>query len=469
MGQLIEVLYVDDDPSFTNLAATFLEREEEQLDVHTATSPDAGLERLNDHEFDCIVADYRMPGTDGIQFLEAVREEYPDLPFILYTGRGSEDVASEAISAGATDYLQKGTPDQYTVLANRVTSAVEQFQSQRALENTERRLSLFIEQSSLGVIEWNEEFEVVRANETAEDILGYSEEELRGNSWELLVPESEQGTIDDIVRELLEDRGGYHSVNENVRKDGERIVCEWHNRVVTDETGDVVAIFSQFDDITAQKERERELKRQNERLEEFASVVSHDLRNPLSVADAHLELASDECDSDHLDRVSRAHDRMAELIDDLLTLAREDDQTAELTSVELQAVADTCWDNVDTASATCVIDTERAIRADERALKRLFENLFRNAVEHGGEDVTVRVGALEDGFYIEDDGSGIAHPEREEVFDTSSSTSAAGHGFGLSIVSRVVDAHDWTVRATEGSAGGARFEVTDVEFDDTSS
>jgi len=464
MGQSIDVLYVDDDPSFTNLAATFLEREEEQLDVHTATSPDAGLERLDDHEFDCIVADYRMPGADGIQFLEAVREEYPDLPFILYTGKGSEAVASEAISAGVTEYIQKGTPDQYTVLANRVTSAVEQFRAQRALENTERRLSLFVEQSSLGVIEWNEEFEVVRANEAAKNILGYSEAQLRGNSWELLVPESEREAIDDIVRELLEDRGGYHSVNENVRKDGERIVCEWHNRVVTDEAGDVVAIFSQFDDITAQKERERELERQNERLEEFASVVSHDLRNPLSVADAHLELAGDECDSAHLDRVGRAHERMNELIEDLLTLARGEDLVSELSGVDLRHVADACWANVDTTAAECTVDLTRCIRADEHALKRLFENLFRNAVEHGGADVTVTVGALDDGFYIEDDGSGIAATERGEVFDAGYSTSAEGTGFGLSIVEQLVDAHGWTISATESPAGGARFEITGVEF-----
>lgn len=463
MGQSIDVLYVDDDPSFTRLAATFLEREEERLDVHTATSPDEALELLADREFDCVIADYKMPETDGIELLEEVRNERPGVPFILYTGKGSEEVASEAIAAGVTDYLPKGTNDQYAILANRVTNAVEQFRTERALEDTRRRLSRFVEQSSLGVIEWNDEFEIVRANEAAEEILGYSEEELVGNSWELLVPEPEQETVEGIVDELLGEEGGHHSVNENVRKDGERIICDWHNRVVTDESGAVIAIFSQFEDITEQKEQERELKRKNERLEEFVGVVSHDLRNPLAVAEAHRELASDECDSDHLGRVRRAHERMSELIEELLALARQEQQSVEPETVEVRTIADASWEFVDGGSATRVIDTEQHIRADEHGLKQLFENLFRNAVEHGGEDVTVTVGELEDGFYVADDGPGIPEGKRDEVFEPGYSTAEKGTGFGLRIVKQIVDAHGWEIRATTSEAGGARFEITGVE------
>lgn len=118
MSEPIQVLHVDDEPNLADLAATFLEREDDRLDVRTVLTPDDGWEILADVDIDCIVSDYEMPGQDGIEFLKAVREEYPDLPFILYTGKGSEDVASDAISAGVTDYLQKesGT-DQYAILA----------------------------------------------------------------------------------------------------------------------------------------------------------------------------------------------------------------------------------------------------------------------------------------------------------------------------------------------------------------
>ncbi len=256
----IRVLHVDDDPDLAEMAATFVESADERFAVETAPSAGEGLERLADEEFDCIVSDYEMPGQDGIAFLETIRAEYPDLPFILYTGKGSEEVASEAISAGVTDYLQKETgTSQYTVLANRIANAVEQYRSKHEIEASRKRLSLFFDQSPLGVIEWNEAFEVARINERAEEILGYTEDDLVGESWERLVPESDREQVADIVSNLLAAEDGYHSINENVREDGERIVCEWHNRVVTDDAGETVAIFSQFRDITDRREREKEL------------------------------------------------------------------------------------------------------------------------------------------------------------------------------------------------------------------
>ncbi|MFB6197457.1 MAG: response regulator, partial [Halobacteriaceae archaeon] len=113
----IDVLHVNDEPTFAEMMATFLEREHEKFNINSVTSADEGIDFLAEHEVDCIVSDYDMPGTDGIEFLEEVREEYTDLPFILFTGKGSEEVASEAISAGVTDYLQKeGGSEQYELL-----------------------------------------------------------------------------------------------------------------------------------------------------------------------------------------------------------------------------------------------------------------------------------------------------------------------------------------------------------------
>ena len=105
----VRILHVDDELSFADLAATFLQREDDRFRVETETSASEGLGRLADEQFDCVISDYNMPGRDGIEFLRAVRDEYPDLPFVLFTGRGSEEVASRAISAGVTDYLQKGS------------------------------------------------------------------------------------------------------------------------------------------------------------------------------------------------------------------------------------------------------------------------------------------------------------------------------------------------------------------------
>jgi PAS domain S-box-containing protein len=582
--RVIRVLCVDDEPDLADTAAAFLERDGDRLSVRTVESAQEALAVLDGDPIDCIVSDYDIPGTNGIELLERVRTTHADLPFILYTGKGSEAVASDAISAGVTDYLQKGVgTSQYTLLANRIRNAVDNYRAQAKLAEREKRLNLFFEQSPLGVVEWDEQFDFVRMNEAAQEILGYTHEDLVGGSWEQIVPESARDAVDDVVSGLLEDDGGYYSVNGNVRKNGDRIVCEWHNRVVTDEDGAVVAVFSQFQDITERNERERrleevtsqyrtlvenfpdggaflfdeecryvraggegletiglsesdlvgatphdvfaddiadetvehyretlaghtttyereydgnryqvltvpvrsdgdvaygiavsrdvterterrrQLERQNERLERFTSVVSHDIRNPLNVVDGRLELAQQECDSPHLDDAVSALDRSFALIDDVLTLAREGRVVSEPEPVDLASVCREHWRTIETAEATLTTDVDRRIRADPARLGQLFENLVGNAIEHAGADVRVRVGELDDGFYVADDGTGIPPGDREAVFDAGYSTADRGTGFGLRIVEEIADAHGWAVGVTDSNEGGARFEITGVE------
>ncbi|MFC7228599.1 PAS domain S-box protein [Salinirubellus salinus] len=718
----IAVLHVDDEPGFGELVAYHLERENGRFDVTTATSVEEGLARLDETRYDCIVSDYDMPRRNGLDFLAAVREDAPDLPFVLFTGKGSEEVASEAISTGVTEYLQKETgTGQYAVLANRVENAVEQYRATAAFEASQRRLSLFVEQSPLGVLEYDEDFEIVRVNEVGQEILGYAEDELLGESWDLLVSEESYDDVDSVTTDLAQQVGGHRSVDENVRKDGERIVCEWHNRIVTDDDGDVVSIVSLFQDVTERTAREAELeqyraylegstdiitvldeagriqyqspsvtrilgygedelvgengfeivhpedrestwaaferiltgeedrvshearlrtaddewrwieirgtdyrdnpdiggivvnsrdinerrereqalrrttarlqslfdespdmvdihdadgriveanprlceltgyskaeltgmhvweldetidpeeatgvwaemdetaqtkmegryrredgstfpveihirrhtvdgeprfivisrdisdRKQRERqLEQFASVVSHDLRNPLGVAKGRTDLVREECDSDHLDGIENAHARMETLVDDLLMLAREGKQVSQTEVVDLAVLAEGCWQTVHTADATLQVVTDRRIHADRSRLKQLLENLFRNAVEHGsttsrgasrpgdtvedgGPEVTVTVGDLSDGdgFYVADDGPGIPGADRDQVFEAGFSTAHDGTGFGLSIVERIATAHGWTVGLRDGE-GGACIEIGGVDLE----
>jgi PAS domain S-box-containing protein len=1113
--QQIQVLHVDDDPSVADLTRTFLQRENDQFVVETATDADEGLERINDRPPDCVLSDYNMPGTDGLEFLQAVREEHPDLPFILFTGKGSEEVASDAISAGATDYLQKqsGT-DQYGLLANRVLNAVDQYRSEQRLRETreeytavfenaqnalilvsveddgfryqqcnpraveligrdeaeivgntpsealgpenattvtgayrtcierrtpvqytvrlelpvgevvrecavapvttngeieqlvvefqditeqrqrqqeleeyetiietltdavyvldeagrftyvndefvalvgydretilgntpslvkdeaaveraeqelgrllssdgpetvsfevtirpcggdpvvcedhmgvlpyegdqfngsvgtlrditgrkererrltelnqasqdlltadtrqevadigvtaardvldlranaihlsaaddtqlvpaaqtddlaslvgdvdplpvtdsiagrvyqrgepvtvedvrqdqdvhdsetalrgsvylpladhgiltagskehasfdqqylalgevlagnlvaaldridreqttrrqQQRLSLFFDESPLGAIQWDDSFRVERLNDRAEEILGYGEAELRGESWETIVAEEDRAQVGDVVEKLLAADGGTHVVNRNIRRGGEKRICRWHNRVVTDADGSVRTIFSKFEDVTEQEERkreleryerlvenlpvgvfrattdgeiidmneaamdiydaesraqlrkvgaeqlysddsdrddlldrlretgraenellefetlagnrrfvrttltlneetenaylegilqdvtdrrelerefaqiktiaeslndavyvldehgrftyvngefleltgyaeetilgstperikdeetvetaerqlgkllsdegpdnltfettirprdrdpvvcedhmgvlpyegdsfngsvgvlrdvserkrrERELRRERDRLDEFASVVSHDLRNPLNVAQGNLELLDSASDTDKIERIERAHTRINDLIDDLLTLARQGETVSDVEPVALGEVAATSWRTVESPRASLHVETDQTVRCDPSRLQQLLENLYRNAVEHGGPEVAVTVGEMDDGFYVEDTGPGIPENEREQVFDPGYSTATDGTGFGLRIVEQVAQAHGWAVRVVGSETGGARFEVTDVEFAD---
>ena len=209
----------------------------------------------------------------------------------------------------------------------------------------------------------------------------------------------------------------------------------------------------------AKRHRER-LEAQNERLDEFASVVSHDLRSPLNVAKGRLELLREEHESEHLDGIDKGLSRIEALATDMLQLARQGKPICDPTSVDLPTLVEECWGTVRTGDATLRVETTRTLSADRSRLRQLVENLVRNAVEHGGSDVTVTIGDLDDGFYVADDGSGIPAGERETVFDNEYTTRAEGTGMGLSIVHEVATAHGWTVGVAESATGGTRIEIT---------
>ena len=220
-----------------------------------------------------------------------------------------------------------------------------------------------------------------------------------------------------------------------------------------------------FADVTHRERYRRELERQNERLEQFASVVSHDLRNPLSVASGRVQiLREDGEDDEHLVAVDDALARMEGLIDDLLSLARQGQHVDDPSPVAIEAVATRAWQMVQSEGTTLVVESDRDFLADPDRLQQLYENLFRNAIEHGAS-ATIRVGGLDDsaGFFVADDGNGIPEADREGIFEFGYTTDDDGTGFGLAIVAEIVDAHDWEITVTDSEDGGARFEIRGVE------
>lgn len=213
---------------------------------------------------------------------------------------------------------------------------------------------------------------------------------------------------------------------------------------------------------------------------QVASMISHDLRNPLDVAQAHLRAAEETGDAEHFEAVDSAHDRMLQIIQDVLTLARGDSVVDPSATISLKNTVEAAWQTVDTERAELhVPDPLPEVTADPDRLRRLFENLFRNAVEHGstdsasqaGEDaaahdsttgaggVAITVGTLDDGFFVADDGPGIPPDERELVFEPSYTADGSGTGLGLAIVQQIVKAHGWELSLDVSQSGGARFEV----------
>ncbi|MFC7028296.1 sensor histidine kinase [Halomicroarcula sp. GCM10025710] len=222
----------------------------------------------------------------------------------------------------------------------------------------------------------------------------------------------------------------------------------------------------------AAEQSNRELERQNERLEQFASTVSHDLRNPLTVARGRVELLEAAVESldeparselaEHVEQIDHAHERIDAIIQDVLALAREGSVVEDPSPVSLRAIAEDAWESVDSGAATLTVTGDRTIVADRSRLLRVFENLFRNAIDHVGDDVVLEVGSLDDGFYVTDDGPGIPDEDVDDVFEYGYTTTEDGTGLGLSIVQTIAQAHGWRLFVDRPYEDGAMFVFADV-------
>lgn len=829
----IRVLHVDDEPSFGDLVAEFLEREDERIEVITETSAADGLTRLESgrDRIDCIVSDYDMPKMDGLGFLEAIRDEDSELPFVLYTGKGSEEVASDAISMGASDYLQKGGgTEQYELLANRVRNAVEKYQS------TQERYRVYqaLETATQGIGLIDDDGEYIYLNEAYSDLYGYDTEDLIGENWSRLYPDDEVARFEEDIFPTLEKEGNWDGRTQGLCRDGslipeqvsltqldsgghvcvvqdisnriernqelelrnraideapvgvtitdpnrednpiiyaneefvrisaysrEEIIGENHrifhgsetreapvermreavdahepvtvelrnyrangemfwNRVsiapvhdedgnvtnhirfqdditeriereqelrrnkrrfeamfadpnilvgllkpdgtvldindtameyvdahlddmtgkpfsttpwcpeemqsviqetveqaadgeyveyeadlgkpdgtpysitgvlrpvtndcgkvislilsardvterkqreeklertrdrmefalegtnaviwehnpdtgnirthpdpcpvlgntvetyedlihiahpdyrdvvsdavetsirtgepqqveyrtdesvdadwlvariepVTADGGSVEQLIGLMEDITERKQREQILERQNERFDELASAVAHDLQTPLSTARGRVELAIETGDTEQMNKALTALERTDQLREDFVNVLRTRDIVGETESVDVDAVAEEVWKSITPSDdASLRIEDPTAIDGNPDAIRRLLENLFSNSIEHGSEDVTVRLGRIGDGFFVEDDGPGIPENERDEIFTPGYSTKDGGSGVGMVSVREIASAHEWRVSVTESESDGARFEFRGIE------
>lgn len=300
-------------------------------------------------------------------------------------------------------------------------------------------------------------FEFERLSPSYERQTGITTEEVQGQTPQAVFGEEQGAELAANYHRCVK-TGEPISYQEELRvSEGARF---WQTKlapVVSD--GEITRLVGVTRNVTERVERERQLRQQNERLGEFASVISHDLRSPLNVAQGRAALLAEQGESEHLDPLLQALDRMEAIVEDTLTLARQGDTISETESVSLTNLVGKCWATVDTDDATIEIVDEMTFQADPGRLRHVFENLFRNAVEHGGSDVTVRVGCHNElGIYVEDNGPGIPVEKRDEVFEPGHSSAQGGTGFGLTIVNRIVEAHGWELSVADGTEGGARFE-----------
>jgi len=406
---------------------------------------------------------------DALAVVTQVRERSAYLPVVVFTTTGAFGAAAAA-EHGVTSYLPV---ERDFDAPGRLADLVPLVERGRETRRDRTILDSVLSQLSLSVYVKDRQGRHVRVSDAMPTLTepGYLESpdgkrhhapgDVRGKTdFDLYPNDLADGTTDDDERvmedgESIEDRVE-HSYGDKL--EGTYVTTSkapWH-----DENGDIVGLVGVTRNITERMQYETQLERQNERLERFASVVSHDLRNPLEVALGRLEFARQDGDAEHFDIVEQSLHRIDALIDDVLTLAREGETVSDPVRTDLAAVATDAWTVVDTGDAALAVETEAALRADPTRLQQLLENVFRNAVRHADPDVTVTVGDLDgrDGFFVADDGPGVPDDEREDVFEPGYTTGEEGTGLGLSIVRTIAEAHGWEVAVTDSADGGARFE-----------
>ncbi len=334
----------------------------------------------------------------------------------------------------------------------------------------QRRYQALIENSSDMILVVEPDGNITYASPSVEHITGVTPEILIGqNAFELVHPEDRE-EFRTAFNELVDTPGGrFRQEYRSPDADGNWRHLEGSVWNLLDNPF-VEGVVVNAREITDRKKRERKIRQKNrqleqanQQLEEFAGVISHDLRNPINVAKGHLELAQ-EGNEESFEKVESSLDRMEAIIDDVLELARQGREIGEMERVDLKERTTTAWDHVATDEATLLVDETLEFDADPARLLQLLENLFRNAHEHVGEDVTVTVGASDGMFYVSDDGLGIPADQREKVLEPGHTTNQDGTGLGLSIVNEIARAHGWETHITESDSGGARFEFHDIDI-----
>lgn len=476
MTEEILVLHVDE-PSVTAVSRRRLEFELESISVIEAPTAPDGLEILEERAVDCVVSDYRLPAMDGLEFLRQVRTSHPDLPFILFTGRGSETVASEAIAAGVTDYLQKSASDQtYSLLANRIENVVSGERAERRARNKERALTR--ERDKLAALFDNTidptiEYEyrdgepiVQRVNEAFESAFGYDPATAVGRHInELVVPpgyREEAQEIDDRVRQ------GEH-VDVEVRRqaaDGELRDFLFRNIPIPD--ADSERGYAIYTDITGRKEREQ-------RLQVLNRVLRHNLRNDMNVILGVANLVKSSVDDPSIETELESLERVGGRLLERSQYARVIEETLSTnwssgTAIDVVPLVEeeargleTDYDEVSVSMEL----PETAVAATGATLRTAVRELLVNAVEHSPGETTIEVSvdrtvqndADRVGIVVADDGPGIPVHERTVLIEGAETSLEHGSGLGLWLVRWIVHGNGGSLDFEERDPTGSRVTI----------
>jgi PAS domain S-box-containing protein len=257
----IRVLHVDDDASFLTVAKQCLE-EQSQFEVDTALSAEEALKKLRDSKYDAVITDYQMPGKNGLELLRELRQKGNDVPFILFSCKGKEDIAITALNSGVYRYVGKEGKAEatYAELKRSICDAVREQRAEKLLREAESRLRLITENMQDMLLLTDTNLICIFASASHKWILGYEPSELVGkNIYELIHPDDVARAMKAAEKALKNNSGGTMEVRVR-RADGSYIVSEGIGKILTDENGQVTGMMFTSRDITERRRIEQTLK-----------------------------------------------------------------------------------------------------------------------------------------------------------------------------------------------------------------
>jgi PAS domain S-box-containing protein len=453
------VLCVDDEPELLTLCRLFLEKDGKHR-VETAESASEGIKKLRTGRFDVIISDYLMPESDGIDFLKQVREEFGEIPFILFTGKGREEVIIEAIDLGVTFYLQKGNDpaSQFSELSRKIETSMQRSRSDDACREKTRELDQFftLALDLLCIADTDGYFR--RLNPAWEMLLGWRLDELEGKKFlDLVHPDDLPATLK-AMEDLRAGKGIVNFINRFRSKDGVYRWIEWRSFPYGEKL-----MYAAARDITDRKQVEQALQLANKKLNLMAEITRHDIRNKLTVLGGYLSLLKE------YPPESQASMYVDKLMETTTVIA----QHVEFTRLyQNLGVVPPSWQNVQMVflrACTHVDLHQIQIRSDlenleifaDPLLERVFYNQIDNTLQYGGPKKTyISLAAQETGdgliVTIEDDGMGIPPQDKEKIFRRGFGKKT---GLGLFLAREILSITGISMSETGVYLEGARFEL----------
>ncbi len=466
-GDILKVLLVDDEPDFLKQAKIFLERENDRLEVETAYSPEEALGMLKENDYGGVISDYQMPETTGLEFLKKVRNEVgSDIPFVIFTGKGREEVAMKALNLGADRYLQKGgdPKSQYGILGETIVQEIENRQMQKALERSREKTEILLDYYPAMIFFINKNNEFFRVNQTLADSLDMNKEEIEGKLLDDIFTEDIAEEMKENNRQVLERGEPNLDLIERYQSSKGTRWAQVDKLPLRDENGDAVGVIGFARDITERKKAE-------EKKDFLHSLLRHDVRNKNQVVKGYHKLLRDfnlpNGAEDYLEKAEKTIDESIDLINKV-SILREVERNSFIQEVNLNSYIDKAVEKKAPQAEQKGIQIEKdtIVQSEVRGgdlLEELFLNLIENSIKHSGAS-KIRISSENSDnrviCILEDDGEGIDDEIKKNIFERGFTEGEnSGSGLGLYLVEEIAKSYGGKVQVEDSELGGAQFEV----------